>query len=202
MKKPVSAAPFAAALLALSLLVLPAPLAVAHKLRVAGEPVAVANSALMVTPPRDWNRLGGKAGENAERWTLDGAQLNDLTFYGGIAPGKPLVREPHRKKAPLPRFTQATLLAELPELLEGTYRTARTIGAFQLTDSAPAPFLGQPGVRFTYEFTDDDQIVRKGEAIAAIVGGRLYMISFDAPRLHYFDRTIEDVRALVATAKL
>ncbi|WP_404333990.1 hypothetical protein AB2M62_11930 [Sphingomonas sp. MMS12-HWE2-04] len=55
---------------------------------------------------------------------------------------------------------------------------------------------------FTYEFTDEDQITRKGEASAAIVEGKLYMVSFDAPRLHYFDRTIADVHALIATATL
>jgi hypothetical protein len=190
------------ALLALLSVALHAPPAGAHKLRQQGLAVTVADSGMTVTPPRDWNRLGGKPGKNAETWTLDGAQLNDLTFYGGIEPGKPLVKERHKKKDPLPKFGKATLLVELPELLEGTYRSYKKIGAFQLTSTSPARFLGQDGVHFTYEYTDEDQITRKGEATAAIVGGKLYMVSFDAPRLHYFDMAIGGVRALVATARL
>lgn len=189
------------ALAALMALALHAP-AIAHKLRAKGEVVAVADSNLRVTPSRDWNRLSEDPGKNAETWTLDGGQLNDLTFFAAIEPGKPLVRERHKKRAPLPKFQKSTLLAELPELLEGTYRTAKNIGAFQLTGAEPAKFLGQSGVTFTYQYTDEDLITRKGEAIAAIVGGKLYMISFDAPRLHYFDKAIGDARAVVATATL
>jgi len=186
----------------LAMVALSAAPAGAHKLRAKGEAVRVADSAFTVTPGRDWNRLSGKPGKNAETWTLDGGQLNDLTFFGGIEPGKPLVKERHKKKAPLPKFGKATLLVELPELLEGTYRAYKKIGAFRTLATAPSKFLGQDGVTFTYEFTDQDEITRKGEAVAAIVGGKLYMVSFDAPRLHYFDRGIGDVRALVSTARL
>ncbi|AQR75419.1 hypothetical protein [Sphingomonas sp. LM7] len=192
----------AAALMALLSVTFQVPSASAHKLRQKGEAVTVADSRLTVTPQCDWNRLSGKPGKNAETWTLDGGQLNDLTFYAGIEAGKPLVKERHKKKDPLPKFGKSTLLVELPELLEGTYRTYKKIGAFQLTSTAPARFLGQDGVIFTYDYTDADQITRKGEATAAIVDGKLYMVSFDAPRLHYFDKAIADVRALVATATL
>jgi hypothetical protein len=191
-----------AALLSMVAMLFLVPAAMAHKLRVKAETVAIADSSLMVTPPRDWNRLGQNIGKNAETWTLDGEQLNDLTFYAGIAPGKPLVKERSKKKDPLPKFQKTTLLVEVPELLEGTYRTVKKIGAFKVTGSEPTPFLGAAGVFFTYEYTDEDQITRKGEARAAIVAGNLYMISFDAPRLYYFDKTIADARALVATAKL
>lgn len=158
--------------------------------------------ALTVTPPRDWNRLDIKPGKRAETWTLDGEQLNDVTFYTAIEPGEPLVRERNRKREPLPKFTSATLLAEVPELLEGTYRAYKQTGAFSLTSSRPEPFLGHPGVHFTYDYTDSDLLPRKGEARAALINGKLYMATFDAPRLHFFDETVDDYRALVATATL
>jgi len=50
--------------------------------------------------------------------------------------------------------------------------------------------------------TDLDHLTRKGEARAAIIEGKLYMVTFDAPRLHYFDLTIDDFRALADTARL
>ena len=176
--------------------------AAAHKLRLKGEPVTVADSGVTVTPSRDWNRLGTKAGKNTETWTLDGEQLNDVTFFGGIETDKPLVKERHKKKDPLPKFTATTLLIEIPELLEGTYRTYKDIGGFRLTSTEPTKFLGQEGVKFSYEYTDVDQLTRQGEAMAAIIGGKLYMITFDAPRLHYFGLVVDDFRALASTASL
>lgn len=191
--------PTVAALLICALL--PSP-AIAHKLREQGLAATIAGSPLTVTPGRDWNRLDGNIGKHTETWTLDGGQLNDLTFFAGIEPGKPLVRERSKKRDPLPKFGTATLLAELPELFEATYRSAKQIADFRVTDVQPTRFLGQDGVMFAYEYVDRDELTRKGEAHAAIIGGRLYMMSFDAPRLHYFARTVEDYRKIVASARL
>ncbi len=174
----------------------------AHKLREKGVRVAVAESAVSVAPSRDWNRLSGKIGKNTESWTLDGGQLNDVTFYASIAPGSPLVKERSKKKEPLPKFTETTLLVEVPELLETTYRAYKNIGSFAVNLTEPVKFLGHDGVRFTYTYTDQDELTRKGEARAAIIKGKLYMISFDAPRLHFFDRSISDFHALVESARL
>lgn len=181
--------------------VVTAPLS-AHSLRKQGEAVQVADSDFTVTPDRDWNRVSGSVGKNTETWTLDGTQLNDLTFYGGIEPGKPLVKERSKKKEPLPKFTKATLLVEVPELLEGTYRAFKDVPAFTLTSTKPAKFLGKDGVEFAYEYTDADNLVRKGEARAAIINGKLYMATFDAPRLYYYDRVLSDYRSLIASAHL
>lgn len=174
----------------------------ANAYRQSGKAVKVADSGMTVTPARDWNRLDAKRGKHTEVWTLDGEQLNDITFYAGIEPGSPLVKERNKKRAPLPKFTASTLLVELPELLEGTYRAFRQIGSFTVTGTAPGGFLGRDGVHFTYEYTDKDELPRKGEARAALIGKKLYMVTFDAPRLHFFDRTLADFRSLADTAKL
>jgi hypothetical protein len=174
----------------------------ANAYRQKGKIAEVADSGMSVTPPRDWNRLDAKPGKYTEVWTLDGEQLNDVTFYGGIESGKPLVKELDKKRSPLPKFTASTLLVEVPELLEGTYRAYKKIGSFSLIGSKPDRFLERQGVRFTYEFTDLDGLSRKGEGLAVLVGGRLYMATFDAPRLHYFDRSLADFRALAETARL
>src|SRR3546814_17461842 len=152
-----------AAVISTAAILLLASPAAAHKLRVSGEAVAVADSGVTVTPGRDWNRLDAKAGKNTETWTLDGEQLNDVTFFGGIEAGKPLVKERDRKRDPLPKFTSSTLLIEIPELLEGTYRTHKQIGAFRLLTTEPAKFLGQDGVSFTYEYVDADLLKRSEE---------------------------------------
>ena len=176
--------------------------ALANGYREKGKAVAVASSKMVVTPPRDWNRLSIKPGKRAETWTLDGEQLNDVTFYGGIEPGDPLIREVNKKRAPLPKLTQSTLLVEIPELLEATYRTAKEIGSFTLSSSSPDRFLGHEGIRFTYEYVDNDNLHRRGEARATLVEGVLYMTTYDAPKIHYFDKSLSDYRALSDTATL
>ncbi len=189
-------------LAALALTVTATPAAFANGYREKGKVVQIKNSALSVTPPRDWNQLGVKPGKFAETWTLDGEQLNDVTFYAGVEQGEPLVRERDRKRDPMPRFLATTLLIDVPELLERTYRAQRQIGTFAVTASRPQPFLGTDGVIFAYDYLDSDDLPRKGEATAAIVNGRLFMMTFDAPRLHFFDTSVSDYRALVASATL
>lgn len=174
----------------------------AHKLRQAGTAVTVADSTLTVTPPHDWNRLDVNIGKNTESWTADGQQLNDITFFAGITDGRPLVRERSKKREPLPKFTGSTLLVEVPELLENTYRTYKQSGSFKMMSIAPEPFLGHDGVAFAYEFVDEDNLTRQGEARATIVAGKLYMMTFEAPRLSYFSKGIGDFRALAQSARL
>lgn len=181
---------------------LPTTAAFAHKLHKQGEAVVVAESPLTVTPSRDWNQLGVRIGKKTETWTLDGEQLNDVTFFGGIEPGMPLVKEKNKKREPLPKFTKTTLLAEVPELLERTYRSYKGSGSFKIDSLEPIQFLGGSGVLFGYEFTDEDQLTRKGEARATIVGSKLYMITFEAPRLNYFGKSLADFRALADSAKI
>lgn len=176
--------------------------AAANDYREKGKPARVAKSAMTVTPPRDWNQLAVKPGKNAETWTLDGEQLNDVTFFGGIGAGQPLVKERNRKREPLPRFSSTTLLVEIPELLGTTYRAYRKISQFSVTGSKPDRFLNRDGIRFTYEYVDQDDLPRRGEALAALVSGKLYMMTFDAPRLHYYDRALADYRALALSATL
>ena len=174
----------------------------ANGYREQGKTVTVAKSDLQITPAQDWNQLSIRPGKNAEIWTLDGEQLNDVTFYGGIAPGKPLVKERNKKREPLPKMKKDTLLIDVPELLEGTYRAYKQIGIFKLTSTEPAKFLGSDSVKFTYEYVDADNLTRLGEGHAALISGKLYMATFDAPRLHYFAQGLDAFHALVATARL
>ncbi len=174
----------------------------ANDLIKSGETVAVAKSTLSITPPRDWNKLSLRPGKKAETWTLDGEQLNDISFYSDIAPGEPLLRERSKKRDPLPKLRANSLLTDVPEFLEGTYRAHFGIAVFSLGASKPTKFLNEPAIQFTYEYVTSDELTRRGEAIAALRNGKLFMMTFDAPKLHFFDKNIEDYRALVATAKI
>ncbi|SFR95981.1 hypothetical protein [Sphingomonas jatrophae] len=188
---------------AAALIALATPAIAGNTLVPAGVPAAVAKSTLTVTPAAEWNRLGARPGRAAETWTLDGDTLNDLTFYGGIETGQPIVREVSRKSKPLPHFSSTMLPTDLPALLEASYRISLDTPLVEIGTVEPTTFAGASGVHFTYSFTNPaDDVRRRGEAWAAVIDRRLYMASFEAPALHFFDAGIEGARKVVATAKL
>ena len=193
------AAPIA---LVLATLAVAGPADAGNAYREKGKPAVISSSALTVTPKRDWNKLSSSPGKNTETWTLDGEELNDVTFFAGIEAGKPLVREASKKRKPLPKFTKETLLVEVPELVEGTYRAAKDIATFTVTGAKPDTFLEHDGIRFTFEYVDQDALSRRGEGRATLVNGKLYMAIFAAPRVSYYDRTIADFRTLTDSGRL
>lgn len=188
-------------LLPLSLLCV-SSLATANDLMPSGAAVIVARSSLEITPDRDWNKLSARPGRNSETWTLDGELLNDLVFYGGTENGRTLFREVDRRNRPLPRFQSTMLPTDIPSLLENSYRIAREVSIFTVDRQEPTQFAGHRGIKFSYSFVGPDQLRRRGEANAAIIDGRLYMASFEAPTIHYFDQGIESYRQMVTSARI
>lgn len=175
----------------------------AYKLVEHARPVTVAKSTLTVTPAIDWNRAQQRPGRNAEAWTLDGLSLNEMTFYGGIAADQTLFKEVDKKEKPLPRFAATMLPTDVALLFEQSYRIAGGSTLFAIDGIEPARFADNPGFRFRYSFTlQGDEVRRKGEAAGTIVGGKLYLIAYEAPAIYYFDRNLGDYRALVATARI
>lgn len=169
-----------------------------------GARVAVAGSTLTVTPPAAWNKAGTirGPGKDAELWTLDGPALNELTFYGGIEDDRPLFREVSRRERPLPRFSSTMLAPDVAALFESSYRVASGTPLFEMRGMEPATFAGRPGFRFGYSYVlQGEEVRRRGEATGAIVDGRLYLISFEAPEIHYFGRDEAAYRRIVESAR-
>jgi hypothetical protein len=175
--------------------------AVANKIMPEGKAVNVAKSALTVTPGMDWNRLSGRPGRNAESWTLDGLSLNDLTFYGGIADGATLFRDARKKTDPLPKFSKTMLIPDIAQMFESSYRVSVGTSLMSVDSIEPATFAGKPGFHFTYSFVvEGEEVKRKGEAMGAVIDGQLYLITFEAPVIHYFDADIVAARAVQTSA--
>ena len=179
------------------------PALAGFKLMPSGTEQPVGKLGLKVTPPDDWNRLGAKIGRNAESWTLDGLALNDLSFYAGIEDGAPIFKEREKKEKPLPRFAKTMLPTDIVTLFEGSYRVAGGTALFETGTVEPVTFAGHPGFHFTYSFTQEgEEVKRNGDATGAIVGGKLYLITFEAPVIYYFDRDVPKYRGVVSSAKL
>lgn len=186
---------------AAALLLLPTS-ATAHKLITKGLRVPVAKSALTIDPGIDWNRMNARPGRNAEAWTLDGLALNEVTFYGGVAGDHALFKEVDKKNRPLPRFAANMLPTDVVQLFESSYRIAGGSALFAVDGIEPATFAEHRGFRFRYHFTLENEVRRDGEAAGAIVGGKLYLVTYEAPTIYYYGRNLVDYRALVASARL
>lgn len=179
------------------------PLRAEWKALVADENVAVAGKLMTATPKAGWNRSSARPSGRGERWTRDGLALNELTFFAGVVDGETLYHEPYAAKQKLPKFRSQMLPTEIVELFENSNRMILDSSVFAVATVEPSK-LGQfDGVRFSYSYAAQDEgLTRKGEAVAAIVDGRLYLVNFVAPAVHYFDRDIAEIRQLISTLQL
>jgi hypothetical protein len=192
--------PHRPALFALCLLALAAP-ALSNSLIPPGPRAGIAKSSLAAVPSSEWNRLSRTDGKFTEVWTIDGDELDKVTFFGGVIRGEPLLREVNRKHQPLPTVKATMLITDIPALLESTYRIRGT-RQMNVDTQEPATLGGHKAIRFTYSFTRDDEVRRKGEGIGALVNGKLYLVTYEAPALHFFDKDVARYRALVASITL
>lgn len=187
--------------LALVLATVSAPAAAQWRLVDSGEIREVANSGLVVTAPGEWNRSTERQTRRTEIWTKDGNALGELDFWLGVKPGEALFKERSKKRDPLPRFDAAMLPTDLVELFEDTARKVLGGSLVEAGEVRPATLAGRPAVEFDWSYTGGDEVERLGLVRAAIVDGRLYMINFDAPRLHYFGAHVDEARAVMDSAR-
>jgi hypothetical protein len=103
----------------------------------------------------------------------------------------------------LPKLGKSMQLTDIPDFVESSQRVALGTSLFELTGTEPVKFAGTDGVRFTYEYAVQGNPMKyKGVAQAALVKGQLYLISFTAPAIHFYDRDRTRAEAIMASAKL
>ena len=192
-------APLAAPPPAAAQFVFPTP----WKLVRAGEVRKVGTDEMLVTAVGDWNRSTQSELKRNESWTQHGTGLDDLSFYGGIVKGKPLLRQRDKKKDPLPKFDPAMLPTDIAEWFESSARIALNSAVFEVGAVRPATLAGTRGVEMDYTYaTEGDNLERQGIARAAVVGGKLYVISFDAPKIHYYRAGLATALAIMDSARV
>jgi hypothetical protein len=174
--------------------------AAANSLVAPGPVSGIAKGRLSAKPDGEWNRLSAREGKRVETWTIDGPLLNRVLFFGGIAPGQPLVQEADKKRAPLPKVANNMLMTDIPALLESTYRARGDVNRMVIETQEPTTLAGQKAVRFTYTFVrGEDDVQRRGEGIGTLKAGELFLVVYEAPALHFFDKDVEKFRQLVPT---
>lgn len=149
-----------------------------------------------------WSRLeGGKQEPKHDTWTTDGMPLDQLHFFVGIAPGEPLVNLVNRTEKQVPRFQKNMQSYDIVEM----YETLSTLdgSAFTRGKLTPVTFAGGAGFRFEYTLVrKGDDVILKGLGFATVQKDLLYLMAFEAPRMHYFAKHIPRVEALAESAKI
>lgn len=160
--------------------------------------VKVAKGTMTVKPTAEWNRSSLRPSRRSEAWTRDGVNLNELTFFGAIADGESILRQGNVSTEKLPKFKSDMLPTDISEMFEATNRMVLQSPVFKMGKVEPAKLGTHDGVRFSYSYSAQaEDIERRGEAVSAIVDGKLYIVNFVAPSLHYFDASIDEVRKMV-----
>ena len=167
-------------------------------------PERVAGGRMTVVPTIPWNKARRTVYDisREENWTLNGPVLDNLSFLGGIESGKGIVRQRRRAERQVPRFRADMTPPELASMIETFYRIRAGSVTFETRGLQPRTFLGQPGFQLDYAHLDSDEVERQGRAVGAVIGGRLYLILFDAVGRHYYPAAIEEFERIVESARL
>ena len=168
--------------------------------------VSVGDGGMTVAPPRPWNKrrrsfLFDDVGA-VEDWTLNGPILDGISFVSGLKSGRYLIRQRKSADQQVPKFRSDMTPPEIAAMLESLYRVRGGAVEFLTLSLQPRPFLGANGFQLDYQHLDTDELWRKGRAVGAVIDGRLYLILLDAARSHYYDATLPDFEAIVASAQL
>jgi len=168
--------------------------------------VSVGDGSVAVTPPREWNRVSSTWAIDdiraVEDWTLNGPYLDSLSFVTGLRGGRYIIRQNRRDAQQVPKFRSDMTAPEITSMLESFYRVKAGTVDFRTTGLKPRQLMGYPGFQWDYDHLDQDEVWRRGRAVGAVIGGRLYLILFDAARMHYFDNAIGDFEHVVNSARL
>jgi hypothetical protein len=167
--------------------------------------VDVGDGGLSVAPPRPWNRRR-RAWifddiREVEDWTLNGPLLDGISFVSGMKSGRYLIRQRKSADQQVPKFREDMTPPEIAAMFESLYRVRGGAVDFRTLSLQPRPFLGANGFQLDYEHLDTDELWRRGRVVGAVIDGRLYLILLDAARSHYYNATLPDFEAIVATAQ-
>ena len=167
--------------------------------------VSVGDGSLVVAAPRPWNRHRAGFFEDirvVEDWTLDGPLLDGISFVSGLNSGHYLIRQRKTADQQVPKFRAEMTPPEIAAMLESLYRVRGGAVDFRTLSLKPRPVLGTNGFQLDYEHLDDAELWRRGRVVGTIINTRLYLIMIDAAKSHYFDSTLPDFEAIVASARL
>lgn len=173
--------------------------------RIGPGPITVKD--LTVSLDGAWNRFDSSAlvlyhaPGATEIWTREGFTLDQLAFYAGIGEGETVGWALPQSRKKLPPFRASMTPHEIVELYETL--VTQDGSAFKAGRLEPTAFAGGDGFRFEFELRrKGDSLALHGTGYGAILGKRLYLMTFTAPRTYFYPKLVPEVDAIARSARL
>ena len=147
-----------------------------------------------------WNQITAPGMGPAFVWTMEGLPVDQLRIFSGIKDGE-VIHDTRNSNLKSFSFRSNMQPDELVSMFEGML--TRDGSTFQLTKVEPASFGGGKGVHFEYALvTKEDNLPLTGMGYAAVNGGELFALLYNAPRLGFFPRHQARVEQIARSAKI
>ena len=138
-----------------------------------------------------------------ETWTVDGENLNALVFVKGATNGDTLLPSEALgdRLGELPAYDREMTRLEVHDLYVATLSK---LGYSRIATREVRPWSlgGRPGFRFEFSHQAEDGLRREGLAAGLVAAGRLWLITYTAPEVHYFQKYKPQVEALLSSITL
>ncbi|MCB1995666.1 MAG: hypothetical protein H6933_04420 [Burkholderiaceae bacterium] len=157
---------------------------------------------MTVTVDKAWNQFERGLGDDTPTWTQDGFTVDALRFYVGLADGELIAPTPSEPKGQQPlAFKSGMRPAQIVALYETYY--SRGGSTFTLDKLSPDTFAGGEGFRFEFSsIRKYDEVTLRGIGWGAVRDGRLYVITYTAPRMSFFERHRGSAEAIARSARI
>ncbi|HJT43377.1 MAG TPA: hypothetical protein VJ750_07750 [Rhizomicrobium sp.] len=161
----------------------------------ADKPVAVGNG-VTVMPQRQWNQIK----TDHVLWTIDGPNVNQVNFYTGVKPGKPLLEIAGVQEKELGKFDAKMLPNDIQDLVVATLGKQGYLNV-RPGNLSPCPFGNVTGFCFDLDFATRDGLQMKGMTMARKQADTLDVFLFEAPQEYYFEELSPTVKKVFASAQ-
>jgi len=157
---------------------------------------------MTVMPGTDWNQASARPGKQGVTWTHDGFELNQFDLFSAVPSGQTVYADKDKKRNPMPRFEGTMLLIESGDFFERVFRARSQAVEFVRVSEVPSKLSGHAALEMRYGYvTPDSPLRRQGFARLTVVDGRLYVLNYTGPSLHYFEDGLQEVVAVMDSAK-
>ena len=100
----------------------------------------------------------------------------------------------------MPTFRKGMNALEVSELFVASYQQVGLVGV-KVSALRSANFADRNGFYFELDFADKEGLERRGIVHGTVQADIMHVISFSAPKLHYFDRDSQRVERIIKSAR-
>jgi len=151
-----------------------------------------------VDPQVGWSAF--KQG-NREVWTVNGSNLEAVSFVTKIEDGEPLAASTVGKKDDAPTYRAGMRAPDVVDFFQATLMWME-YSQIETTDLRPTAIGEATGFRFDYSAFNGNGLAKRGIVVGLIdAKDGLSLIVYEAAAEHYFDEYLDEAEGVLASAR-